>query len=197
MKKQLVATCSHDNTIRIWNYHTKTLEICEVFLDEPMSLAFHPSGYHLVVGFIDRVRIMNVYSHNIRAFSEINIKACKEIKFSNGGHLFACANNSPDTNEIKIYRFYSGDCPQEYIFKHNARVKTIQWMEDDNGFISVSMDGSILQWRLNTDSLALIGDKRGSFSNPEFKIDFKGGVKVTDVAIRADVKNTVIAITED
>ena len=45
LKRQLVATCAHDNTIRIWNYLLKTLEICEVFMDEPMSVAFHPSGY--------------------------------------------------------------------------------------------------------------------------------------------------------
>ena len=31
IKKYLVATCSIDKTVRIWNYNTKTLEICETF----------------------------------------------------------------------------------------------------------------------------------------------------------------------
>lgn len=31
IKKTLVGTCSIDKTVRIWNYETKTLEICEAF----------------------------------------------------------------------------------------------------------------------------------------------------------------------
>ena len=33
IKKQLVATCSSDKTVRIWNYFEKRLEICEIFQD--------------------------------------------------------------------------------------------------------------------------------------------------------------------
>lgn len=39
-----MATCGHDNSIRIWNYQTKTLDICESYMDEPLTVAFHPSG---------------------------------------------------------------------------------------------------------------------------------------------------------
>lgn len=81
-----------------------------MFLDEPMSIAFHPSGYHLVVGFLDRVRLMNVFSRSIKTYKELPIKACKEIKFSNGGHLFACANN----HSIIVYKFYTAESPLEY-----------------------------------------------------------------------------------
>jgi WD40 repeat protein len=31
IKKQLVGTCGADKTVRIWNYYTKNLEICEIF----------------------------------------------------------------------------------------------------------------------------------------------------------------------
>ena len=61
IKKQLLATCSIDKTVRIWNYATQTLEICEVFQDEAYSVAFHPSGFHLIVGFTDKIRMMNVF----------------------------------------------------------------------------------------------------------------------------------------
>lgn len=107
LKKQLIITCAKDNTIRVWNYGTKHLEICEVYLDEPMSVAFHPSGFHIVVGFVDKMRMMNVYSRNIKTFKEIPIKACKEIKFSNGGHLFACANG----HGVNVFKFYAAECP--------------------------------------------------------------------------------------
>ena len=62
IKKNLVATCSIDKSVRIWNNTTPpSLEICEQFNDEAYSVAFHPSGFHLIVGFTDRVRMMNVF----------------------------------------------------------------------------------------------------------------------------------------
>jgi hypothetical protein len=93
IKKNLVATCSIDKTVRIWNNSTPpSLEICEIFNDEAYSLAFHPSGFHLIVGFTDRVRMMNVFKDSLKPFQTIGIKGCREIRFSNGGHLFACAS---------------------------------------------------------------------------------------------------------
>lgn len=39
---------------------------------------------------------------------------CKEIKFSNGGHLFAVANNT----QIHVFQTYTGDNPPQYVFKY-------------------------------------------------------------------------------
>jgi WD40 repeat protein len=103
LKKHLIVTCGHDNTIRVWNSNSRTLEICESYIDEPLSVAFHPSGLHIVVGFVDKIRIMNVFSRNLKTYYEITIKNCREIKFSNGGHLFACVDNY----NIKVFRFYT------------------------------------------------------------------------------------------
>lgn len=55
IKKQLIATCSEDKTVRIWNYETKKLDIVETYQEQAHSIAFHPSGFHVVVGFSDRV----------------------------------------------------------------------------------------------------------------------------------------------
>lgn len=60
IKKNLIATCSIDKTVRIWNNNPPQLEICETFQDEAYSIAFHPSGFHVVIGFTDRIRMMNV-----------------------------------------------------------------------------------------------------------------------------------------
>jgi len=38
--------------------------------------------------------MMNIYENDFIILKEIQIKLCKEIKFSHGGHLFAVANNS-------------------------------------------------------------------------------------------------------
>ena len=91
-RKSLLATCGNDKTVRVWNYLDNTLEVSETFKEESFSVAFHPSGFNLVVGFADRLRIMNVFSKSIVAYKEIPIKACREVRFSHGGHLFAAAN---------------------------------------------------------------------------------------------------------
>ena len=153
VKKNLVATCSIDKTVRIWNNPTEksiapTLEICEVFNDEAYSVAFHPSGFHLIVGFTDRVRMMNVFQKSLKSYHVIPIKGCREIRFSNGGHLFACASQS----NINVYKFYTGENTPEMIFKsHLGPVRCLHWLDDDSGFISGGWDGNVFVWKLQLD----------------------------------------------
>lgn len=90
IRKELIVTCSKDKTVNIWNYVTKTHEICQVFPEECLTVAFHPSGLHLVVAMKDKINMCNVLSHSITLLKLIPIKLCNEIRFSNGGHLFAC-----------------------------------------------------------------------------------------------------------
>ena len=58
-----------------------------------MSVAFHPSGFHIVVGFAEKIRMMNLFQDSLKEYKTIPIKSCREIAFSHGGHLFACMNN--------------------------------------------------------------------------------------------------------
>ena len=53
----------------------------------------------MAVGFIDRLRLLNIMIDDIKVFYEFTIKAAKEIAFSHGGHLFAAA----DQTIIKVY----------------------------------------------------------------------------------------------
>jgi WD40 repeat protein len=138
-----------DKTVRIWNNtNPPTLEICEVFTDEAYSVAFHPSGFHIIVGFNDRVRLMNVFQKRLKSFHTISIKGCREIKFSNGGHLFACASQM----NIIVYKFFTGETNPEMMYKaHLGPVKSIYWQDDDSGFISGGWDGNVFVWKLFTD----------------------------------------------
>lgn len=150
IKKQLVATCSVDKTVRIWNYSTPPkLEICETFQDEAYCVAFHPSGYHLVAGFTDKIRMMNVFSEKkLSTFKEIPIKSCREIQFSNGGHLFAWVNQ----HYIQVYNFYTGENPSNMIFsEHDGKVRCVSWFEDDSGFVSAGWDGKIYVWNIKNN----------------------------------------------
>jgi len=53
--------------------------------------------------------------------------------------MFAAAVN---LGAIHIYNFYTQECPNNMITKgHNAKVRCIDWYEDDMGFTSCGMDG--------------------------------------------------------
>ena len=56
----LFATCGRDRAVRVWNYERRTVELVQKFSDEPLSLALHPSGFHVVVGFMDKLRYLNI-----------------------------------------------------------------------------------------------------------------------------------------
>ena len=87
-----IATVGMDHTIRIWNYLTWE---CEILFDTgsedgpPMSISLHPSGFHLVVGFKERVRMYNILRDTVKELRSMPIKNCRELKFNNGGNMFA------------------------------------------------------------------------------------------------------------
>ena len=146
VRKPLIATCGIDNSVRVWNYEKNTLEVNEFFTEEPYSVAFHPSGFHVVVGFADKLRMMNVFATTIRHYKEIHIKACKEIRFCNGGHMFAAANG----HEVQVFNFYTGENPPNMKFrKHIAKVTSLHWNEDDSLLYSAGADGAVHEWKIN------------------------------------------------
>ena len=150
LKKKWIATASTDRTVRIWdnNVTPPDLLVCEVYQDEAYSVAFHPSGFHLIVGFTDRIRMLNVMKDDLKEYSSINIKSCREIKFSHGGHMFAIAH----LNQINVYKFYTGENTPDLCYKgHFSTVRCIHWFDDDSGFLSGGWDGYVYYWNLYSD----------------------------------------------
>ena len=117
IKKDLVATCSSDRTVRLWSYTNAEVPRFQAYMiyqseQEAHALAFHPSGLHLVVCFSDSIRLMNILDTKLVTFKSLPIRECREIVFSNGGHLFACANDK----EVWIYKFYTAVNTQQFKF---------------------------------------------------------------------------------
>lgn len=74
IKKPYIATTSMDKTVKIWSYTAQNgfnLEIDELFKEEPYCVAFHPSGFHVVVGFNERIRMMNLFEKKLMGFKDI------------------------------------------------------------------------------------------------------------------------------
>jgi hypothetical protein len=45
-------------------------------LSELFSIALHPSGLYILVGFNDKLRLQNLLIDDIRTFKEFNIRGC-------------------------------------------------------------------------------------------------------------------------
>jgi len=119
MQRPLIATCGKDSTIRIWNYSNFKCELASVFsvledqkgdINPVLSLAFHPSGYYLAAGFIDKLRIFHVCAEELRLYRSLNVKNVTCLRFSNGGHMLAAAYPRPPNHSayhINVYNSYT------------------------------------------------------------------------------------------
>ena len=95
------------------------------------AVAFHPSGFHLLAAVGDKIMMMNVLSNSMSEYHNIAIKGCREIRFSNGGHLFAAGAGM----RTHVYNFYTSDCPSNMMcIGHIGTIMNIDWFEDDSGF---------------------------------------------------------------
>ncbi|KAJ8263115.1 hypothetical protein COCON_G00155720 [Conger conger] len=139
--KPIVATCSVDRSVRIWNFETNSLEVYKEFQEQAFSVALHPTGLFILVGFCDKLRLLNLLINDIRTFMEFNVRGCRECAFSNGGHLFAAANGTV----IHIYSTITFENVRN-LKGHNGKVRSIVWSDDDSRLVSCGMDGAVYEW---------------------------------------------------
>ncbi|XP_039739223.1 cilia- and flagella-associated protein 57 isoform X2 [Pteropus medius] len=145
IRKPLIATCSLDRSIRIWNYESNTLELYKEYQEEAYTISLHPSGHFIVAGFADKLRLMNLLIDDIRSFKEYSVRGCRECAFSNGGHLFAAVNG----NVIQIFTTTSLENISN-LKGHTGKIHSIVWNVDDSKLISCGTDGAVYEWNLST-----------------------------------------------
>jgi hypothetical protein len=61
-----------------------------------ISVAMHPSGYYMAASFIDKIRVHHILHDEFKPYKSIDIRYCKILKFSSGGHLLACVDENTD-----------------------------------------------------------------------------------------------------
>ncbi|KAM9501173.1 cilia- and flagella-associated protein 57 [Clarias gariepinus] len=141
IRKPLIATCSTDHSIRIWNYETSALELYKEFQEEVYSVALHPSGLFVLAGFSDKLCLMNLLIDDIRTFKEFSVRSCRECVFSHGGHMFAAVNG----NMIHLYSTVTFDNILN-LKGHIGKVRSVVWSADDGRLVSCGMDGAVYEW---------------------------------------------------
>eukprot|EP00484_Ammonia_sp_Unknown_P020709 CAMPEP_0197023492 /NCGR_PEP_ID=MMETSP1384-20130603/4170_1 /TAXON_ID=29189 /ORGANISM="Ammonia sp." /LENGTH=1252 /DNA_ID=CAMNT_0042451707 /DNA_START=35 /DNA_END=3793 /DNA_ORIENTATION=+ len=147
MRKPYVVSCGDDRSVKIWNWHEKKMIMSKVFAEDPLCVAVHPNGLHIVVAFADKLRMMNILMDDIRAYKDFSIKGCTEVKFSNGGQYFAAINASA----VQIYETYTYHNIAT-LRGHTAKVTSIWWYFDDSQLVTASTDNSVLVWNIHHNS---------------------------------------------
>ncbi|KAF7643851.1 hypothetical protein LDENG_00232050 [Lucifuga dentata] len=181
IRKPLIATSSLDHSVRIWNYQTKMLELCKEFQEEAHSVALHPSGLFILVGFSDKLRLMNLLIDDIHTVKEFIVRECRECAFSHGGHMFAAVNG----NVIHIYSVTAFENILN-LKGHNGKVQAVEWSQDDGRLVSCGMDGAVYEWNTQTgkrESESVI--KSCSYTGVAFASDARSIIAVgTDCTLK-------------
>jgi len=140
-RKPLVGTCGQDNTLKIWNYESHECEISKRFPEDMLSISLHPSGLHVLVGFSDKLRLLNLLIDDVRLFREFPIRGCRLSSFSNGGHLFAVVHGLVimvfSNNNFEVIQNLQG---------HSSKIRCLSWSPNDQILVSCGGDGAIYQW---------------------------------------------------
>ncbi|KAF6107969.1 cilia and flagella associated protein 57 [Phyllostomus discolor] len=145
IRKPLIATCSLDRSVRIWNYESNSLELYKEYQEEAYAVSLHPSGHFIVVGFADKLCLMNLLIDDIRPFKEYSVRGCRECAFSNGGHLFAAVNG----NVIHVFTTTSLENISN-LKGHTGKIRSVVWNADDSRLISCGTDGAVYEWSLSS-----------------------------------------------
>ncbi|PRW57644.1 Cilia- and flagella-associated 57 [Chlorella sorokiniana] len=143
VRRPVVATAGADRTLRVWNWQDKSAELVKAFDEPAHSLALHPTGYLLLAGFADKLRLMTVMSDDLRVIKELPIKAARDCCFSNGGQYFSAVNG----NTVHVFDTYT--CASLVVLRgHNGKVRGLWWSPDDATLITAGVDGAVYEWRV-------------------------------------------------
>ncbi|XP_028939823.1 cilia- and flagella-associated protein 57, partial [Antrostomus carolinensis] len=143
--KPILATCSLDRSVRIWNYKTSTLELYKKYREEAYTVSLHPNGLFCLVGFSDKLRFISLLYEDMHVLKEFAVRKCSECSFSNRGHLFAAVNG----NVIQIYSSITFENINN-LKGHSGKIHAVKWSTDDAKFVSCDTNGAVYEWNLLT-----------------------------------------------
>lgn len=143
----MLSVSAVDKSIRLWNLASNTCEVSKEFLDSPLCVSVHPSGWIACVGFSDKLRLLHILNCDFRYVKEFALKSCRAVEFSKGGHMFASAVGAT----IYVHHTFTHECVA-VLRGHFGKVKALVWDNNDTMLISAGADGAIYEWDIRAAS---------------------------------------------
>ena len=134
--------------MKIWNYYeSETNEkrgvLSKYFKEEPLSVAMHPFGIFLTVGFANGFKVFAILTESLFSLKEVGLNNCRIVKYSNGGHFLL-------TNEKSNILIYDSIYYEtiSVLDGHTALIKDIAISENDSYIVSTCMNGYVFCWNI-------------------------------------------------
>jgi WD40 repeat protein/MinD-like ATPase involved in chromosome partitioning or flagellar assembly len=144
--KDLLASCSYDHTIRLWDLRTGKHRVLEGHSDWVRTIAFSRDGHKVVSSTDKTLRIWNVVTGICEDTFEINTQS-QSVAFSFDGKILAAGC---DDNTIKLWDFNTNKISKLPSLKgHHDYVRSVAFNKEGI-MASGSYDNTIKLWDLKT-----------------------------------------------
>jgi WD40 repeat protein len=167
-----LASASDDNTIKLWNLHTKT-EIATLSGHRAWvsSVSFSPDGKTLAFANGDKtIKLWNLHTKTEIATLSGHRAPVWRVSFSPDGKTLASAS---DDKTIKLWNLHT-KTEIATLSGHSDRVRSVSFSPDGKTLASASDDKTIKLWNLNTKTeIATLSGHRAWVSSVSFSPDGK------------------------
>ncbi|KNC50270.1 uncharacterized protein AMSG_06429 [Thecamonas trahens ATCC 50062] len=151
IRKPLLVTAGADRTLRVWHYIDMQCTNSIRFRDEPLAVAFHPLGLHVLVAFSEGVSMLAVLASGFRVDHVFKVKFAKVLRFSTNGAYFAAASGATillfSSTTLSLVGKLDG---------HVRPVANLAFLANDMMLASAAGDGAIYYWDLVTMTRASV-----------------------------------------
>jgi hypothetical protein len=152
IRKALVATCSSDRTLVLWNYDTHSIDLRQQFEEDLFSVAMHPSGMYLLLATSNSLKFMSICSNKCKILFVYNVRSCSNCLFSHGGFKFVAVHGTV----VQIYTTLTSQEPQSIKTQDMGKIKQLSLTKDDRYLICCSMTGIVRIW--DTQTLTVVSE---------------------------------------
>lgn len=150
--RPLIVSCGrNDDIVSVWNYHSRhRIAKLECLESKPHSVAIHPSGYKMAIGFQDKLTMFHVLVDSIKPYRSIQCHAPVHLLEFNPRFLAAVVGNT-----INLYEVYQKKNFMSFVLVysftgHIGPLNCIHWTDDT--LFSAGTDRNLYGWNLSSAS---------------------------------------------
>lgn len=161
---QLIASASHDNTIKIWQRDRKLLRTFKEHGNKVNSVSFSPDGKLIASASDDKtVKLWQADDGKVIKICEGHSKGVNSVSFSPNGKMIASIGKD---NTVRLWNIEGEDCKSLNPLDTGNSVYRVSFSPDSQ-LIAVASENTITLWSINGTRLAnfkRFGSKSVSFS---------------------------------